>query len=62
LKLIFDGITNIFKRINENNITGASEKEKEIIEMEFKCMTHRIRKHIAEKVVKTPVNLKKTPK
>jgi hypothetical protein len=51
---VFEGITNLFKRINENNIVGANEEEKEIIEMAFKCMTHRIRKHIANKVGKYP--------
>jgi hypothetical protein len=50
LKLVFDGITNIFKRLNENNITGKNDEERTIIEMAFRCMTHRIKKHIAERI------------
>jgi hypothetical protein len=58
LKLVFDGITNLFKRINENNITGVNEEEKRIIEMAFKCLTHRIKKHIADKIGKEPGKVK----
>jgi hypothetical protein len=54
LKLVFDRITNIFERLNENHITGKNEEERLIIELAFKCMTHRIRKHIADKIGKEP--------
>jgi hypothetical protein len=52
LKLVFNGITNLFKRLNENRITGKNDEERSIIEMAFRCLTHRIRKHIAEKIGK----------
>jgi hypothetical protein len=52
LKLVLDDIKNVFKRINENSITGKNQEEKEIIEMGFKYMTHKLRRHIAEKIGK----------
>jgi hypothetical protein len=52
--LVFDGITNIFKRLNENHITGKNDEERTLIEMAFRCLTHRIRKHIADKIGSDP--------
>jgi hypothetical protein len=56
--LVFDGITNIFNRLNENNITGKNDEERTIIEMAFRCMTHRIKKRIAERIGKEPEKAK----
>jgi hypothetical protein len=55
LKPLFDDITNVFKRINENEITGKDENEKEIIELGFQYMIHRLKRHIAEKIGKDKV-------
>jgi hypothetical protein len=54
LKLVFDGITNIFERLSENHITGKNEEERTLIEHAFRCLTHRVRKHIADKIGKDP--------
>jgi hypothetical protein len=54
LKLVFDRNANIFKRLNENNITGNNDEERTIIEMISRCMTRRIKKHIAERIGKDP--------
>jgi hypothetical protein len=52
LKLVMDDIKNIFRRINENDITDKTVQEKEMIELAFKYMTSRLRRHISEKIGK----------
>jgi hypothetical protein len=45
-------VKNIFRRINENGVTGKNSQEREIIELGFKYMTSKLRRHNSEKIGK----------
>jgi predicted nucleic acid-binding protein len=47
------------KKLNENHITGKNDEERSIIELAFRYMTQRIKKHIAEKIGRIQGKLRK---